>query len=139
MHLTSGFLHCFWLNHDKPVLHFKSKSSPKVKKIVLKAVNSAFTILFHNILQKSIKMQDTALCSRPVGRSLKLVWPIKCLFPPKNWMAHYCTFWLRSAKSWGGPGHPGHPSTYGPARCKSLLESWNTTFLPDCQPPSILV
>ena len=55
-----------------------------------------------------------AVQRRPVGRILKLGWPIKCLFPPKVGVAR-CTFWLKSAKSWGGPGHPGHLSTYGPA------------------------
>ena len=42
-------------------------------------------------------------------------WPIKCLFPPKLGVADF-TLWLRSAKSWDGPGHSGHPSTYGPVR-----------------------
>ena len=58
--------------------------------------------------------------SRPVGRVLKLGWPIKCLFPPKVGVAH-CTFYLKSAKSWGGSGHPGHPSTYGPVQPGYLL------------------
>ena len=62
-----------------------------------------------------LKISNTYIHTRPVGSFLKLGWPIKCLFPPKVGVAHF-TFWLRSAKSWGGPGHPGYPSTYGPAK-----------------------
>ena len=89
--------------------------------LIFLASFSTFIVFVVKFIQQYLKHEttislmsqryQTMYINRPVGRNFKLGWPIKCLFPPKVGVAHY-TFCLRSAKSWGGPGHP---STYGPA------------------------
>ena len=67
----------------------------------------------NNRLTKIVLKNLCELCARQAQRPVGSILKLGCLCPSKVGVAH-CTFWLRSAKSWGGLGHPGHPSTYGP-------------------------